>query len=147
MNLLSDTDRLEVRSAIGDIADTFHNTPVTFNIYQGSIDRMGHGTKSLVSTTVNCLVVYSDASSDSNLVTESGTLSRQGATVYANTQRLLAAELLNENYRPIFDTETSTVTIDGEEYRMEVDTISGFLDLANIPLNYTLTCSKRPRRV
>lgn len=146
MNLLSDTERLEIRQVMGDIADTFHNTPVTFKVYSGSIDRMGRGTKVLTETIVNCLVVYNDMASDSNLVGEAGVLSRQGATVYANIQRLNTAGLLDENYRPKFETETSLLVIDGEEYRMEVDTVSGFLDLADVPINYTLTCSKEPRR-
>lgn len=133
-DLLSSADRNEIRSAIGDVTDTFGQKPITYKRKGISLDRMNKDRDNQKTTDyiINGLVVWENTDNKARTMeTRQGGYDYSMGYVLLNVKDVPAALMTGSNFNGT--PEADDIAFDGITYK-----VRGINMLGQFPDQYTL---------
>lgn len=133
-DLLSDAQHLEIRAALQNVVDTFHDTPVFLHI--PNEDYVAEFMEDLnpASTVyeVKALVEYPNLTQSTGVATEDGTILHFEVKAQIGIDDMSAVDLINTEGLPIFTPKNGFMLINGEKYEIVYYNIDGAFQKKNI---------------
>lgn len=118
-DLLTDSQRADIRAALKDVTDTFMKTPVVYHKAVDSLDRFNEdrGDMKLVDYNLSGLLEYMTNDKDEVDEAMEGSLNTQRVQVTFNLEDVAAVGLIADDI-PTMQPESDFFTANGERYRV-----------------------------
>jgi hypothetical protein len=131
MDLLTAQDHLDINAALGDVFDTFHKTPVLYEVAGSYANDYMEGSedKQYTQYTLMGLVQYP---AKDIMETKEGAYDDHQVVVQVATSALAAQDLLTVEDLPIFRPETDRMTINGETFIITFAGVDGPMQKRNV---------------
>lgn len=134
MNLLSPAQQAEIRLALQDVIDTFHDTPITYQKYVSKVDDFmeDFDNKTYEVFSFVGFVEYQNAIKSELEETAQGAYNKAEVTVTAGIDNLQAVGLIDTDNMPIFTPEEDRMIVNGIAYVITFVGVDGALQQKNV---------------
>lgn len=136
-SLISDGEFAEIRDALRDVTDTFHQLEIIYRQYQGSIDRFQRDRNETapVDIPVNTFLEYKGKPV---VMDQLGTLDYEELNAAFNYDYLQGINLIDANGNPVMTPDKDYMIIRGITFRIIAVTTDGQLKDTPVLVNCTL---------
>lgn len=134
MDLLSPAQHAQIRAALQDVIDTFHDTPITYQKYVAKVEDYMEdmGKKQYNVFSFNGFVEYPSAVSSQLDETEQGAYNQAEVKVTCGIDNLEAVGLLDAENMPNFTPEEDRMIVNGKAYVITFVGTDGALEKKNV---------------